>query len=142
MIGNLNDAAAALADTLPVLSDNGCARMTYLVGNTVYKVNRMNGANEAEWDNYRILSDRLVPGVSFPKMSAYSFPGEIVIAAEYVSGIETGECIDRIIGITCTCDGVCLSAEEEDIVKNFIEDTAWGNIIRTDEGLCIIDLEC
>lgn len=142
MIGNENDAAAALRGEGRCIGD-GSARECFVIDNVVYKIERCDGANDAEWDNYqKIISNPMSDRISIPVMDRILIGEEIIIAAEYIDGIETGECIDRLIGHDCQCLGDCLSDAEETLVREYIYDTAWGNVMRVNNMLCIIDLEC
>jgi hypothetical protein len=145
MIGNVDDARQALTDPyLSPFSDEGCARVVYLIDNVIYKVDLADGGNDSEWANYQAFSGVEMPEfIAIPEMSRYEINGETVIAAEYIKGMPTGECWDRQLDFTCLhTSEPCLSDRMESEIRRFIGDLAWGNVIVSDGRYYIVDLEC
>lgn len=146
MTGNLADATRALKGDLPLLSDFGTARLVYVSGNVVYKVERPNeyGANDNEYLNYlRIKSIDMPSGWAIPEMSLYDIDGTPVLAAELIHGRPYGECFAQWSGGTCDCDTECLSAREYDLITSTtgITDLAHGNIIVNHSTYYLVDME-
>lgn len=142
MIGNAATAAAVLDPYMSPFSDDGSARIVYLIDNVIYKVERARGYNDTEWARYSYIDpNTLPPHIRVPKMHRHVVDGRVVIAAEYIDGIATGECIGRVIGVGCDCDDPCLSERVQDEIMQYIEDVSWGNVIISDGVYYIIDLE-
>jgi hypothetical protein len=144
MIGNQTD--AALAWTGPychLLSDEGSSRIVYLINDVVYKVNRHASYDDnlSEWENYRFLTENLPRGLFLPEMSLYQINDQNVIAAEYIDGDYTGECID--VGFGCECDSPCIDITTiEQLASLGIQDMSWGNAINYDGVVYLVDIAC
>lgn len=139
MIGNRENAALALTRPKNLLLDEGTTRTAFLIDGVVYKVDDDHGANELEIANYYKWRDRLPQGISFPEMQLYRVNGRYVIAAEYVDGEDTGDCVDEACGLPCTCESPCLSAATLDTIA-WWTDCAWGNAKWYDGVLYLIDI--
>lgn len=144
MIGNETDARIALTDDyLAPYSVEGTARDIYLINGVIYKVEKADGANDAEWSHYQNMREiPLSPYIRIPEMSRYRINDEIVIAAEFVNGVETGECFATWAGMTCDCPEPCLSPAIDSEIRRYVEDLAWGNVIVSDGCYYLVDLEC
>lgn len=148
MIGNMTDAAAALASALGpctnLYSDYGSARQVFLINGIIYKIEKECGANAAEWDRYNRIDPASLPAhIRIPEMSRYIVGDEIVIAAEFIDGEAVGECFCEFIdAAVCTCEDVISDRLSEDIKYHCdIVDLSVGNIIASHGAYYVIDLE-
>lgn len=141
MIGNETDAALALThpDTF-LYSDEGSSRIVYLINGVIYKVDRNHYRDNAyEFDMYQKMTGNLPTGVFLPEMSLYRINGQDVIAAEFIDGIPTGDCIDTLLGLPCTCEGMCISPAIIDSIPMW-NDATYGNAMWYDGALYLIDV--
>lgn len=147
MIGNETDARAALdansaMDYTNLLSADGSTRFTYLINGVVYKVD-IGGFEEnvVEYARREELSRVLPPFVRIPEMSIYSIGNRNVLAAEYIVGTLTGECMPKWFDMPCECDGRCMS---DALISNLVDigwtDCAWGNAIVADGVYYLVDI--
>lgn len=140
MIGTREDAWLALTDPTAFLLDEGTTRKVYLINGVVYKVDLPGEcANELEICNYYRYRNSLPQGVFLPEMQLYRINGRYVVAAEYIDGIPTGDCIDEACGFPCTCEEECLNADLLGLIPWFT-DTAWGNAVWYDGVLYLLDI--
>jgi hypothetical protein len=154
MIGNKNDALAALRNEVEELA-RGSERRVHRVGDVVYKVN-LDGelSNHHDWDIYvGMVGRELPPGVRLPTMARFDVDGQLVLAAEYVTGefvgacppvlaeLESGgPCVDRG---SCPADGTCIDDNLARVLfdRFNVTDLEFGNLIRDDGGtVWLIDL--
>ncbi len=149
MIGNAADARIALRDYEDgwmdyLFSDQGSSRSVHMVNGVLYKVDMYahgNSFNSIEWANTRkMLKNGLPENVAIPEMSLYEVDGAIVLAVECINGYETGECVGRLIGTGCDCDGPCLDRDYLDYLTTYgFTDWSWGNAIQTGNILYLVD---
>lgn len=143
MIGNAVD--AALAETCPeefLYSDDGSSRLVYLINGVIYKVDRRNYRdNEAEFLAYKNMTGKLPTGISLPKMSLFQIGDREIIAAEFIRGIETGDCYDKYLGLECLCGDECIDVGLLDALESIgWRDPTYGNAILSDGTLYLVDL--
>jgi hypothetical protein len=138
-------ANAALAATCPreFYLAEGCTRQAYLIDGVVYKVPAPmfygdENANAVEFANAERMRGMMPAGFAIPEMTMY---GDI-LAAEFIDGNVTGECMDEWLGIDCTCaPGICIASDLLDpIAKMGITDVGLGNIIELDGIYYLIDV--
>lgn len=150
MIGNHTDAKAALESAMGscanLYSDHGSARQVYLINGVIYKIERYKGSNLNEWSRYCSIAPEMLPtNIRIPEMALYRVGNEDIIAAEFVSGNEVGDCWEREDYGTCNCPpGVCLDANIAEGIRLYCNmvDLAFGNVINVDDIYYVVDLEC
>lgn len=149
MIGNEDDALTALmsydeGDRTFIFSRDGSSRIVYLIDGIIYKVNLDDSYdfNEREFNTAARLRDNLPDNVRIPEMSIYRFRNESVLACEYISGIRTGECFDKFVGMDCECpEKECLPDNLATSLRNAgWDDTCYGNAIWSDDILYLVDV--
>lgn len=144
MVGNFADAErASRCPKDYILSDIGTTRMVYLINNVVYKV-ATDGENEWEYRQFLKFSTGNLPeNVRVPEMSIYYIDGEAIIAAELITGQETGECNGMMCDNVCDCDGECMPAELLNTLRRMgWMDTTFGNAILSDGIYYLVDIAC
>lgn len=140
MIGNKRDARLALnAEMCYLLSDVGSTRIAYLVNDIVYKVDRWGdySTNVTEFHRYNDLLDANLPdNIKLPTMDLFQIGNRYILAAEYIIGTSMGACW----GQYCRNHNFCLPDEIENILYNYINDLAPGNVILKDGVYYLVDL--
>lgn len=143
MVGNFRDASIALYDFVigdysHILSREGSTRIVYLINGVVYKIDRGGYANVNECEYEAIRMPKVLPdNVFYPEVSLYRVSDIDVLAMEYIRGQAIYQCIDRDTGDTC--DPMCMTDKELDLLVDLIDDPSGMNVIRTDNGYYIID---
>lgn len=142
MIGTQENAAAAYWGDLPYLA-HGTARTVYIKDNVVYKVDIVNGSNGYELANLIRLQNATLPEhVAIPKWHAYDVNNNVIIAMEYIDGLECGDCLCGIVGTKCDCNDVIPEDISDSIVELGVTDPGFGNVIMKDDTFYLIDVEC
>lgn len=135
-------AAAALDGNLSLLSNMGSTRDVFLADGTVYKVETLSGANLAEWEGYKALSDPrtdLPEDVRVPRTELFYVGPTPVIAMEYVEGTAIGRCY-CLQGLE-TCEASCMTLDEQRALSSYVADIGGLNVIRATDGTYwLIDL--
>lgn len=134
MVGNANDAARALAGTLPMIGE-GCTRRVYVSGDVVYKVEYDPDYPNVNAHEYDVASTLTVPpGMAVPAMTLYP---NGVLACEYIVGEYMGECY-------CVRGEAHMGCHDADTVKILntisLDCATWGNTCMRDGTLYLIDL--
>lgn len=147
MTGNLTDATAALTSFRRGTMENafsfdGSSRMVFLINGVIYKVNRdAEDFNTEEFTMGNRLRPLLPENVAIPEMSLFDIGGEPVLAMEFISGIDTGECSARFFSLECEDDGECMS---DRLIANLNKigwaDSTWGNAILSNGTYFLIDV--
>lgn len=144
MIGNREDALAALDGDARVYSRMGSTRIVYLIYGVIYKIDNGDlgfSDNLAEYENILAYKDNLPEGVYFPDTALYEFGSERVIAMEYIQGQIMADC-NCLAGIE-ECTDSCMPHSIKAKVKGIIDDTGGENVIVKDNGdIYIIDVGC
>jgi len=154
VIGSRSDALAALRNEVEEIA-RGSERRVHRVGDVVYKVN-LDGefTNHDDWNIYVGLAGReLPPGVGLPTMARFDVDGQLVLAAEYVTGEPVGACPPVLAGLEsggpcidrglCPADGTCIDDNLARVLfdRFDVTDLEVGNLIRDDSGIIwLIDL--
>ena len=138
MIGNMEDAMRAVEDNLSGRNyiGAGMSRNVYVYDNVVYKVGCSN-TNIMEHDNLNHFRD-IADDVVIPYSTLYRVGSSLVLAMPYISGQLLCECY---CCVSCTDNNTGhLTAEQNDIIMQYIYDTGGDNVVLTDTGdLVIID---
>jgi hypothetical protein len=137
MTGNEIDAKSALMGFGEFIG-SGCDRRAYLINNVVYKVQQRNRfrANEVEFENFRDHEE--TDRIKFPANHLYYIDGNAVMAMEYIDGTCVGECY--CIEDLEACNETCLDElEVNDLLELGMTDICYGNVIRKDSFLYIVD---
>lgn len=141
MTGTDELATLALARALPEIGQ-GCSRIAYRFGDTVYKVETSRGANLSEFYNASMARGRVVYPFVIPEMALHYVNDSVVLSMPYIDGIPTGDCVSAFLGLACECDGNCMPPEIAAKAKAINGDSlSWGNTIRVGEEYVIIDFD-
>lgn len=154
MVGTRANAILAASDPNQfILTREGSSRDVYLIDGIVYKVainEYFVAANEHEYLKYQkarkaIASGRFPESVRVPRFSRYVIDGNVVLAADYIVGDESGLCDGCERGVPfgkCTNNGKCMPADIWEAVDNAIGwyDCTLGNAILSDGIYYLVDI--
>lgn len=142
MIGNEDNARLALDGYLRLLSAHGSTRIVYIADDVVYKIEAYGeiGTNLAEYDNASRLNAILPEGYFVPEVALYDFTDGNVLAMDYITGQEMGECY-------CLDNephtDTCMPFEACRVIAQYITDNSGMNVILTPSGeYALIDVAC
>lgn len=143
MVGSLEHAALAI-DGVGHRIGAGSSRDVYLIDGIAYKVENVRGNYSQNIEESRIYDVFIehcseLTNIKVPEMSFYSVGNALVVAAEFIDGIEMGECRRD----PCDTHDTCVPYRVIEKISTFVSynyDFAYGNIIFRNGIYYLVDL--